>query len=155
MLNEFCVRAPPRNDAIFKEAKDIKSAIFLFENTVNEFEKVADLDKFTEGRIELSLTPLNFSIDAAIIYTDAAIGKEGTALAVVVRDYRGNLVYLASKLMQVMTPYQAEAKALAGATKLIEQKNILKAFWFCDSQTVVNEIKDSSEPSSWFVYNDV
>ncbi|KAF3442396.1 hypothetical protein FNV43_RR16312 [Rhamnella rubrinervis] len=115
------------------------------------------LDRLSVDRLEDSpiSAPISFPSDACIVHTGIAVGKEETAFAMAILDCKGNLISLASKLTTVLTPHLAEIKALEWATDLIERRGYPRVVWFCDSQVVVKEVKDSNESNSWFAYNEI
>ncbi|KAF3443322.1 hypothetical protein FNV43_RR13004 [Rhamnella rubrinervis] len=81
--------------------------------------------------------------------TDAAYREGLVALAFVLRDDSGNIVYLESKLDRAESPLEAEFMALAWALKISEGKHWSNIIWSADSQEMVKEINVVEDPSQW------
>ena len=56
---------------------------------------------------------------------DAAIGDSCFVIAVIVRDWRGLLVFAVSRKVDTNTPIQAKAEAILWVVKLASQENLV------------------------------
>ncbi|KAF3451878.1 hypothetical protein FNV43_RR07974 [Rhamnella rubrinervis] len=81
--------------------------------------------------------------------TDAAYREGRTALAFVLRDEGGNIIYLASKLERAASPLEAEFMALEWALKLSEANYWSNITWSADSQDMVKAINAVEDPAQW------
>lgn len=71
------------------------------------------------------------------------------ALACVARDYRGNIVFVASKLCNCNSVYEAEVAAADWASAIAEKKKWNFILWSSDAEVVVKAINDEAEPVIW------
>ncbi|KAF3456757.1 hypothetical protein FNV43_RR01411 [Rhamnella rubrinervis] len=95
-----------------------------------------------KGGNKLHTTPN--TADWSKVNTDAE-----AALAVVMRDEKGRVLYLASYLTNAGSSLEAELKALEWALELAVEKEWNKVIWSSDAQAAVNEVKSVSDPCSW------
>ena len=76
--------------------------------------------------------------------------KEGTsALALVVRDEQGRVVFLASQLESAENAMVAELKALVWALQIAKERSWQQVVWSSDAKTIVDEVLASYEPCGW------
>ena len=83
------------------------------------------------------------------VNVDAAYKESGSAIAMVVRDRKGNPLYIASKLIKSSSPHDAEIKALDWVSSYASGCNWTNVIFVSDAKEAVKEILDSSLPSGW------
>uniref|UniRef100_A0A2N9ET81 Reverse transcriptase domain-containing protein n=2 Tax=Fagus sylvatica TaxID=28930 RepID=A0A2N9ET81_FAGSY len=83
------------------------------------------------------------------INCDAAIGQNYSVLAVVARDWRGNLVFALSKKVNTNVPVQAEAEALRWAVSLALARDLSNVVFESDSQICINAVVQSISKPLW------
>ena len=84
------------------------------------------------------------------VNVDMAYKESGLAIAMVVRDSKGNPLYIASKLIKSsspLTPHDAEIKALDWASSYAIGCNWTNFIWVSEAKEAVKKILDSSLPS--------
>lgn len=77
------------------------------------------------------------------------ISSSQSAFAMVIRNPKGNILFLATKLANYSSPYLAKLRALAWAvnyTKICSWENVS---WVMDALNVVNHVKSKATPSGW------
>lgn len=74
------------------------------------------------------------------VNTDTAFKDGAAALAVVLRDCNGKVLYLSS-------PAKAELKAIVWALEIAEAKSWINLIWSFDAQSIVKETNSSLDPS--------
>ena len=86
---------------------------------------------------------------------DAAVGEIASAIALVVRDYQGNLGFLASSIIDITELVSAELKALEWATNLLFEHGWNNIEWCSNAKTIVNDIVFDKKPMSWSLRDDI
>jgi hypothetical protein len=88
-----------------------------------------------------SLGPVSWSLpeqEFIKINCDAAVGSRFSSIAVVARDWQGNLVFAFSKKVNTIIPLQVEAKALFWAGQLASSHELGKVILKSDCKLVVD-----------------
>lgn len=83
------------------------------------------------------------NVDAAWIANQAAI-------AVVVCNFKGDLVLGAANGIEAQLAKMAELKAIKWASSLLEEKGWEKVDWRSDAKRVVDIVSFQGEPTSWW-----
>ena len=81
------------------------------------------------------------------VNVDMAYKESGLAIAMVVRDSKGNPLYIASKLIKSSFLRDAEIKALDWASSYAIGCNWTNVIWVSEAKEAVKKILDSSLPS--------
>ena len=79
------------------------------------------------------------------INVDAAVGSYASSFAMVVKDYKENMVFLASFISEALDSSLAEFKALEWATNCPFEFWRDNVMWCSDAQNLVKEVVDVSE----------
>ncbi|KAF3439960.1 hypothetical protein FNV43_RR18238 [Rhamnella rubrinervis] len=129
-----------RNEQRHSGKKRIEDFVRILNDNVMDFYNALkvrlDTTSFEKGTETWTRPPSNY----LKANTDAAYREGRTALAFVLRDDFGNIVYLASKLERASSPLEAEFMALECALKLSEAHHWSNILWSADSQEMVNAI---------------
>ncbi|KAF3449307.1 hypothetical protein FNV43_RR10035 [Rhamnella rubrinervis] len=88
-------------------------------------------------------------------YLDAAFVDGQAAAAMVVRDDRGHLLYLASKLFTCVSAFVAEAEALLWASEYAKRGNWSRVEWETDSKEVEKAGRSEKEPTCWYAFHSI
>ena len=83
------------------------------------------------------------------INVDAAVGPSFFVIAVVTRDWRGNVVFAGSRRVNTTFPLQAEAEAVRWALALVPDLRCDSVSVEIDSQVVANLISNTSASPPW------
>lgn len=81
------------------------------------------------------------------INVDAGLMDSYTALAMVVRDHRGELLFLVTKLIERRVPYVVELQALQWATNYVKSYSQNKILWAMDTVNVMDDVKMELNPN--------
>ena len=143
-----------RNEKLFEGKRHFHQAVLYFERCVADFS--SSLRTSTGSNVvskEARWKPPPESWLKANV--DAAVGETASAIALVVRDHQGNLVFLASSVIDSMEPAFVELKALEWATSLLFERGWKNIEWCSDAKTIVNDIVSDKEPMSWWSRDDI
>ena len=83
---------------------------------------------------------------------DAAVGSIHSVIAVVARNWRGNLVFALSKKVNTNVPVQAEAEVLRWAVNLALDCCFSQVIFESDSQTCINAISGDVYKALWIIH---
>ncbi|XP_023905690.1 uncharacterized protein LOC112017471 [Quercus suber] len=83
------------------------------------------------------------------INVDVAVGTRFSVIAAVTRDWRGNVVFAASRKVNTIFPLQAEAEAVRWALSLVPNLRCGSISVETDSQVVANLSSNLAAPSPW------
>ncbi|KAF3446701.1 hypothetical protein FNV43_RR11881 [Rhamnella rubrinervis] len=81
--------------------------------------------------------------------TDAAFKDGRAALVLVLRDEKGKVLYLASKLDSANSAKEAELKALVWGFEKAKMESWELVVWSSDALNVVKEVESCDEPVCW------
>ena len=85
------------------------------------------------------------------INCDAAVGKFDSAIAMIARDWRGNLVFACSIKVNTNIPVQVEAEALRWAVSTAMNHKLINVSFERDCQVCIQSLTSSSNSIPWRV----
>ncbi|KAF3438471.1 hypothetical protein FNV43_RR21233 [Rhamnella rubrinervis] len=135
-----------RNEVVYRGRRKFEDYTQMLSDRIAEF--TTRVDSHVEGRNSIELKeswspPPQYWLKANI---DAAFKEGAAALALVVRDEQGQVVFLASKLDRATSAMEAELKALVWALQLARVEPWQQVIWSSDVKNIVSEVMLSSEP---------
>ncbi|KAF3444745.1 hypothetical protein FNV43_RR14438 [Rhamnella rubrinervis] len=131
-----------RNEVVFGGKRKMADYVNILNDKVNEFLTGFLIDKDKNPRLVTEFWKPPPS-DWCKINVDAAFCEGNAALALIMRNEQGRVLYLASKLVTAASSYEAELKALEWGFGLASENNWSKICWSSDALVVVNEILSS------------
>ena len=141
-----------RNDTIYRAGRSFLEEVNKFNIFAGDY--CQDLSKSSGSSIvptdpspveEWKAPPPNW----LKINVDAAFKKEDAAAAMVVRDNRGKLLFLDTKLFKCYSAMDAEIQAIEWASSKAEHSGWKNIQWSIDAKEVTKIILDSSFPANW------
>nr|XP_048327574.1 uncharacterized protein LOC125421847 [Ziziphus jujuba var. spinosa] len=136
-----------RNESLFSGPGSPHEEVSHFNHVVEDFMT------FSEASFDAATRPEEFWRPPAEgwwkINTDAAFSNGQAGLAFTVRNWKGELLYLASKCINCDSPLEAELKALVWEAKEAANRNWNNLEWSSNSALVVENITSHEDPTGW------
>lgn len=137
-----------RNQRLFSGDRGLPQLVFHFDQMVEFLEASGSgggNGNFLATAERWKLPPMGwFKVN-----TDTAFKEGKAAGAFIVRDEKGTIVRMASRLMTSESAFVAEVRTLEWASELIEKQGWNKVTWATDSDLAVIEILSKNEPEGW------
>ena len=93
----------------------------------------------------------NLTRERTKINCDAAMGKFDSAIAMIARDWRGNLVFACSVKVNTNIPVQVEAEALRWAVSTATNHKLINVSFERDCQICIQSLTFSIDSIPWRV----
>lgn len=144
-----------RNNLVHQGSKDIFATIRHFESLVKEFSEfvcVDDLEDTSMSNLERWKCP---PLGWRKINIDAAFCEGKAATTLILRNDKGDILQIASSIIDCESVLEAEVKAIGMETTMAEELRWNNLIFSSNSKISVNIINSKGDPKGWGIKMEV